>query len=397
MSSWGTTYRFKPFRFEIYSPENQKWPKGRSGHRIACNERYLYSYGGYNPDAREDTFFQDPTWFISRPLFKEIWRFNLATHRWKRLPKRRSLPNEMASCAVVLRGDILIVYGGTGFPFGETCSNKVYLCNVKDGSTKPLPATGKFPESLYGIAVVCHGPYLYTVGGTSGYDFHCDIHRIDLRTGVWESVYICTGADGYEPEGRYRHELAYDGKRIYVFGGGTTLHSPHFSIIPTFDLESNKWMSLATHGKEDCKYVPADRLCHSVVQYTDDKTGVTYAVIFGGFNGDEVFRDMWRLDLKLLQWTCLLRVVDTDPVYFHSASITPEGCMYSFGGVIRNGHQTRRSDTVLAVWLKIPKLTEISWLALNHYCKNLKDMSKSDLLLLGIPLNFVQRLIDDDL
>jgi len=83
---------------------------------------------------------------------------------------------------------------------------------------------------LFGQALVCHGSYLYTVGGTTGYEYTCDIHRFDLKRGVWEVVYICSGRDELEPYGRYRHELAFDGKMIYVLGGGTSTESYGFSV-----------------------------------------------------------------------------------------------------------------------------------------------------------------------
>lgn len=82
---------------------------------------------------------------------------------------------------------------------------------------------------------------MYTVGGTTGYEYNCDIYRIDLRTRVWERVYICTGVDQSEPKGRYRHELAYDGQRIYVFGGGTSHTAFGFKVYyyPTSDGKSS--------------------------------------------------------------------------------------------------------------------------------------------------------------
>ena len=140
------------------------------------------------------------------------------------------MPNELVSNAVVLRGVILVIHGGTGVPFGENCNNNVYICNVNNGEMHIIPATGELPDPQYGQAVIFNGPYLYTVGGTTGSDYTCDIHRFDIRTQVWESVYICAGRDQCEPKGRYRHELAFDGKIIYVFGGGTGAEAYGFVV-----------------------------------------------------------------------------------------------------------------------------------------------------------------------
>lgn len=226
-------YKFKPFVFTKHKRNSIEYPKARSGHRIVCDHKYLYSYGGFNPDFFFDDdsdMENDQAWISSKPLFKEIWKFNLVTQQWQRLPGQDNMPNELASNAVILRGNTLMVYGGTGVPFGESCSNRLYLCNLNNGKMDIVPAKGDLPDPHYGQAIIYHGCYLYTVGGTSGFAYTCDIHRFDLRTGIWEKVYICSGIDQNEPSGRYRHELAFDGRLIYVLGGGTGSESFGFLV-----------------------------------------------------------------------------------------------------------------------------------------------------------------------
>ncbi|EFN89737.1 kelch domain-containing protein 10 homolog [Harpegnathos saltator] len=387
-------YVFAPYVVFEHEADGPERPKARSGHRIACDHRNLYSYGGFNPcvSDTDPDMRDDPTWIISKPLFKELWRFNLASERWRRLPAQETMPNELASTAMILRGKTLMVYGGTGVPFGESCSNQLYICNVEDGVMKPVLACGDLPEPQYGQALICYGCYLYTVGGTTGYEYTCDIHRFDLRIGIWQAVYICLGRDSLEPPGRYRHELACDGEMIYILGGGTSMDAFGFSEIPAFNLRSNKWEILSTHGDNDDNTVPAPRRCHGSVQYTDEKTGATIVVISGGYDGDRVFSDVWRLDLSTLQWTCLRTCILPCPLYFHSAALTPEGRMYIFGGIIKENNTIQRTNAVLSVWLTIPKLSEICWQALNHYCLDLRNRSPDELLRIGIPLKFVQRL-----
>ncbi|XP_053598951.1 kelch domain-containing protein 10 homolog [Microplitis demolitor] len=390
-------YKFKPFVFTQNDPASKEKPRARSGHRIVCDEKYLYSYGGYNPCIRDDDseLSNDEIWRESKPLFKELWRFNLTTRRWKLLPGRKSLPKELASTAVILRSNKLIIYGGTAEPFGESCNNRLYVCDLNDGSIIEPNVTGILPDPQYGQALICHDSYLYTIGGTTGYDYTCDIHRIDLRTGIWESVYICTGRNSIEPGGRYRHELAYDGKLIFVLGGGTSSECFGFTEIPAFDLEKNRWLRLQTFGDLNSNpWIPSARRCHGCVQYVDQATGDINAVISGGYTGPQVFNDVWRLNLRRLQWTCLKRF-GTElprPVYFHSAALTPAGQMYIFGGIVQNGSRGSRTQHVRSVWLVVPKLTEICWEAVNYYFKNLRNKSKDELANLGIPLKFIQRL-----
>lgn len=62
----------------------------------------------------------------------------------------------------------------------------------------------------------------------------------------WEIVYVCNGQSEYEPKGRYRHEVGFDGKIIYVLGGGTTEEAYDFQYIPSFDVEKNVWFRQKT-------------------------------------------------------------------------------------------------------------------------------------------------------
>jgi len=149
-------YRFKPLVIIKHKAKSLECPKARSGHRIACDHRYLYSYGGFNPcvpDTDPDMR-DDQTWVASKPLFKELWRYNFMNEQWKRLPGQESMPNELASNAMILCGNTLMVYGGTGVPFGERCSNQLYVCNVDDGMMKIVPAVGEPPEPQYGQVVI---------------------------------------------------------------------------------------------------------------------------------------------------------------------------------------------------------------------------------------------------
>lgn len=57
--------------------------------------------------------------------------------------------------------------------------------------------------------------------------------------------------------------------------------------------------------------------------------------------------------------------------------------------------QVTRTDEIHSVWLTIPKLSEICWEALNFYDPTLKNRSQKDLLSIGVPLKFVQKLEND--
>ncbi|XP_063984372.1 kelch domain-containing protein 10 homolog isoform X2 [Diachasmimorpha longicaudata] len=357
----------------------------------------MYSIGGFNPSVPADDpeMSKDEVWRESKPLFKELWRFNLATKTWERYRGQKNLPIELASTAVLLFQQKLIVYGGTAVPFGESCSNKLYACDLDNDSVQELPALGNLPDPQYGQALVTTNNYIYTVGGTTGYDYTCDVHRYDLRTGLWESMYICSGGDPMEPPGRYRHELAFDGRRIFVLGGGTSTDSFGFSDISVYDVETNRWSIVHTHG--DGEYQPRypdPRRCHGAVQYLDAESESINVIISGGVCGNFAYKDVWRLNLMSLQWTRIVKCWLPTPLHFHSVAITPAGKMYTFGGVVdkRNAMTIRTSD-VHSAWLMIPSLSEICWEAVNHYYE-LRTKSKDELFDMGIPIKYIKRLVD---
>jgi hypothetical protein len=103
-------YAFKPFRYQEIKPnENSKVPYPRSGHRIGADSSNFYSFGGYNPLIGGDEIESDEIWVQSYPLFQELWRFNFAKKEWIRYPNSHTLPLELASNALVLHKNILMV------------------------------------------------------------------------------------------------------------------------------------------------------------------------------------------------------------------------------------------------------------------------------------------------
>lgn len=86
-----------------------------------------------------------------------------------------------------------------------------------------LEVSGDVPLPLYGQGVVMEGKNIYSIGGTSGYLYEMDVHRLDLSTRQWELLYKTQGTCT-EPEPRYRHEVVFYKGGLYVFGGGRGGH-----------------------------------------------------------------------------------------------------------------------------------------------------------------------------
>ena len=78
-------YAFKPYTWTILEPNNKakkSIPEGRSGHRIVHFMNSIYAFGGYNP-AVDDV--DDELWHNNKPMFKELWRFNIDAQIWTKI------------------------------------------------------------------------------------------------------------------------------------------------------------------------------------------------------------------------------------------------------------------------------------------------------------------------
>ncbi|XP_063238402.1 kelch domain-containing protein 10 [Bacillus rossius redtenbacheri] len=376
-------FRFCPLSFAEVRPRGrQARPMPRSGHRLVCDGSDLYLFGGFCPRLSPQHASQmdaDPVWAESRPLFKELWRFNMAAREWRRLPCEASLPRELASSAACMRGGVVFLFGGSGFPFGSACSNRVFRYEARaGGEVRELQTSGARPRPMYGQAVLLVGPHLYAVGGTTGFEFSSDVHRLDLRAGRWEEVYVSTGAAPEEPSGRYRHELALHGERLFLIGGGTGDRACSLKSVHAFHLRERRWERLATH-EDDAWGFPSSRRYHGFAQLGAG------AYVVGGFDRGQILGDAWRLDLGSLRWSVLPSCSLRQSVYFHATAVTPAGCLYSFGGVKALEGDCTRSGGLCRAWLCVPSLEEMCREAVRHYARRCPLFSRDRLASCGLP------------
>jgi len=282
-------YKFRLYKIEEEYPlvgKDRKLPKDRSGHRIVYHKGKIFSFGGYNPDIgmHDQEMEDDEFWAESRPLFKELWELNVFTKQWRKTLMKGDIPEQLASHTAVthpVESGTMVVYGGTGAPFGLTTSNTVAACNLDTADWRRIPAVSdnQYPEPLYGQAVVVdkENGLFYTVGGTSGYHYYMGVHRLDLTQSppVWSRLYQQPGGED-EPRARYRHELCLHDNKIFVLGGGTSYMAESFNFLPTFCLLERTWTYTktgpdlsATIDMGDGTGYPDKRRCHGAVQVDD--------------------------------------------------------------------------------------------------------------------------------
>lgn len=133
-------------------------PQPRSGHRIVCDYvGNVYSIGGYNPNLDIDEV--DEEWVNSRPLFKELWKYCPTTKIWSQKRTTGGIPEHLASHSAVFFDGNLIVFGGTGVPFGVTSSNVFYYCDLNTYVWRLIKPTNpsddiNIPPQGYGQGIV---------------------------------------------------------------------------------------------------------------------------------------------------------------------------------------------------------------------------------------------------
>ena len=364
-------------------PLVQTRPLARSGHRICVDNGNLYSSGGFNSTCRT----------TNNGLFPELWKFNLATQRWTILSNVNYSPLEAASHAMLLEDNCLIVFGGTGYPWGQRLSNTVHVFHIPTVSWTQLLCVGDIPTPRYGHSMTLTSDAVFVLGGTTGSQYNMQVFRLDTKNLSWRDVtprhsVSETSITQHSPQPRYRHEIVHWNDQLLMLGGGAGQQIFGFVELWAFNIGLNMWNKLKSEPCSRCGKYPVPRKFHAVVQYGN------YAYMCGGLTATDILDDFWRLDLRTLAWR---RMDDRlpQPVYFHAAAVTPAGCMYVFGGVIRIG-QEKRSNDVFKKWLVIPSLQEIVWdVLVNRYSESFSHKNFVQLLKnngLCLPLKFQNRI-----
>lgn len=234
-------YKFQLLQFEEILPNSKLNPKARSGHRMVADEAGdLYSFGGFNVQVPADDgeLSREPEWQKYKPLFQELWKFNWRTKRWKKLRTTGDIPDKLVSHCMCYWNEKIIIYGGTGLPYGDNSSNKLTIYHIAKNYwevIEPLSDPSRSPVEMYGQACICDEQRgeIYVVGGTNGSQYSLDVHKFNLYNKKWTVLHKTTEL-AYEPGCRYRHEIALYNNKLYLFGGSTSTQYYAFDKVSSY-------------------------------------------------------------------------------------------------------------------------------------------------------------------
>ncbi|KII62177.1 Kelch domain-containing protein 10 [Thelohanellus kitauei] len=259
-------------------------PKPRSGHSMTSVREFLVVYGGFTN--------------LSNMVYNELWTYNTLRCIWKRYRIPLEVKNICLSSSICASGNTVYMFGGTGFPFSVRMTNSLISFNVVTGTWEILSPyiddnDQNTPSPMYGCFIFYYNQCIYAIGGTQGYEYFDTIHKFCLKTSRWSLV----AQNGPKPPPDYRIFGAVFNNKFYSFGGSLLTGTKRFSEARIFDLSTNKWIITPLSPKT--QQYPNDRIQESFT-FSD---GCGY--MSGGSLGEKNYSDIWRIDLRTLEWFLL--------------------------------------------------------------------------------------------
>ncbi|KAI6206580.1 hypothetical protein M3Y94_00928900 [Aphelenchoides besseyi] len=262
------------------------------------------------------------------------------------------------------RNSKFYVYGGTGFPFGESVSNTLYECTLESEDTvqiRRLAIDGMDAPNIYGQSTTFgyneHNQLVvYVIGGTQGHLYSMAIYEFVIHDNAATCQLLSRASD--EPTARYRHESFLHNDKIYSIGGCNSMVYCPFETLTVFDLASRRFSEVSTHPDAKNGY-PIQRKGHALVKLDQTIT------IFGGLHReieedeepeDQILDDVWHFDLCSLRWHKSAHMLPSG-VFFHSGDVTTRGQIFSYGGCkSSNPANITRTKKVFSFFVRVPRL-----------------------------------------
>lgn len=178
-------------------------PLARFGHTAVVLDGALYVFGGYDQHG----------WLLA-----DLFRFDLRTATWTRLPPPPSSPAalERMHHVAVAHGRTMLVQGGRGEGSAALADLVEYHVDAK--SWARLVCSGVAParsgHSAAFVAASEAGGVLAVFGGAEGPRHSAELHLLDLRTRHWRLADL-----PHAPAARYFAAATAAAQGVFIFGG----------------------------------------------------------------------------------------------------------------------------------------------------------------------------------
>eukprot|EP00116_Pleurobrachia_bachei_P005075 sb/3465337/ len=258
----------------VISPSSSVQIGGGVGSKLSARDSDVYVTCGAQPDQS----------------FGTVYHLSLDSFRLRRLEGEFSPRYEHAAA---LHNTQLVVFGGA-----DTTGNRndIQAIDTATGKLTEIAEEGKVcPVSPRTIHNTGHteGRVWVWGGGENGADPVADtkLYSLNLETREWESW----ESAGDVPTLRHGHVVACSDNKIFVHGG---MSGPQvFGDLYSADLPSSssghpvQWQKLEGGTRQ-----PVARAAHSSTVHGK------HVYMFGGFTGEQVLDDLWRLDTEVGLW-----------------------------------------------------------------------------------------------
>eukprot|EP00300_Choanocystis_sp_HF-7_P001618 c112_g1_i1.p1 GENE.c112_g1_i1~~c112_g1_i1.p1 ORF type:complete len:907 (-),score=158.59 c112_g1_i1:54-2750(-) len=277
------------------------WPSHRAGHAttvlsgratLCPKESTLVLFGGAGLDGQ---------------ALDDLWYWCSTQLKWHAIGSEDSVrPPARSKAAVVVSGDVLIVFGGVN---GENLRlNDLWQCTLVNGAcTEIIPETGERPHTRRSmhlhVDLRSTTPQLVMFNGywreenacsecggviatsNSNLDRPLDVYVYQNQYHRWRKSF---GRDG--PEQRFCAGTFLHGPKMYMFGGFSTEGVLEHNDLWYFNLDALQWRRLPAARDEP---VPPGRHDHTLDMWFDATTNITRAVVYGGIGLTGMMNDVW--------------------------------------------------------------------------------------------------------
>ncbi|UJR27391.1 hypothetical protein I4U23_008681 [Adineta vaga] len=376
--------------------DSSEKPHPRSGHRAIATESDLWIWGGYYSTSDNE----------EERMFQELWRYNFALRQWTLEETTGDGPVlTLASHSMCLFRNFLLVFGGTGLPFGHHLSNDLYVLDLKRRHWKRYHTHDQQPQQVYGASMILNDDHLYILCGTNSMLYNSDIYDIHLPTLKCQQIgNTFDEIEDSSETGRYRQEAYLHENKIFLFGGGG-VSGISFSLkhLPVFDLTTQTWSYVHTNPDPIYNF-PTARKFHSIFPFHNNQVIMFGGAHFNRFtNRHIVVNDrIWIFSFEKLEWSLLPSLKMPRPTYFHAAAINERGEIWIHGGVVveprsADANISRNDIRITTLYTMNTRVLNLSELAWNYFLNSLPDRTcliRQPKLMteLNIPPRFIERI-----